>query len=156
MNPSLLSIVAAYQQVETARLASAKAEAARLEQDRQALLAHADALLTAIVTELEPAFQRALRSEAHSDRPPYHAMKPFSHTPGRRSYRSASCGDRTVVLEIRVENDGEVARFHGQRRSPSSNHGPFDLAEVIFTPDQTEFKVWLAAYLGMFIARYCA
>jgi hypothetical protein len=155
MNPSLLDIVAAYQQAESSRIASAKAVTAASRSAAQRREDHAASLLDAIVTELAPAFERASRSELNPKYPPSYALQKHVFTATSRSYWCSH--DHKIMLVISVCCcEGQLPSYSGKaplhRNSPLGSTNPRNIQ----TYDPTEFKIWLASYLGLHIARHCA
>lgn len=153
MNPTLLDIVEAYRESEATKQAVIKKEK-ELKAAREASLKQAaKAKLDEIFAELQPAIDRT-RSNPGSSRRPLHALVPHCHDSNTRNFWSLD--DHGMSLLASAVFDGDKFTFQGACPPPKPFYMPRILIEPIVTHDETEFRVWLAKFLGIYIATHCS
>lgn len=146
MNPSVADIVAAFETAERTRLAAINAAETAAHQKQKAIAADCKRTLDEILAEFAPAFARAAELNRGMVR---HV---FDDT--CRGWMGRWDHNLLLTVYINKDADGyEFSAWTGPRYSSYS--GPlYEYRAALITRDPTEFKVWLARFLGEFIARH--
>jgi hypothetical protein len=153
MNPTLLDIIAAYTQAESSKLAVIQQEKDRQLAHAKSLKASASAKLDEIFNELQPAIERT-QQNPRTGRRPDHALEPHCHDSNNRNFWSRY--DHGMCLLAGAVFDGEKFTFSGSNPRYKRHGEPPMEIEPINTHDETEFRVWLAKFLGLYIAHHCS
>jgi len=143
MNPSVADIVAAFETAERTRLAAIKAAETAARQKQEAITADCKRTLDEILAEFAPTFVRA----AELNR----GMVKHAFDDTRRSWMSRY--DHKFLLTVLIDKDVDGYEFSAWNGRTENQYNYTAIPPSLITRDPTEFKVWLARFLGEFIAR---